>query len=432
MSQSTGPSGPPPDALPVRRPALPRRLVRYAERAVDPGHRARGRVRRWGAPASRPGDDERDHGLQLRWSACYAPSASLYLDQHGAVRACCQNTGHLLGDLRHQSLREVWEGAPARELREALARDDLSKGCEFCAWQRTEVAPTSWFSGSFDHAPVGRRLHPRWPRQLELALSNTCNLRCTMCNGEWSSAIRAQREHLPPLPAVYGDAFFDELAEFLPHLEEVHLLGGEPFLGREPLRVLDQLCTLDRAPHVIITTNATRWDDRVRTIARRLRPAIVVSLDGADRETYEAIRVGAAFDEVLANLDAFRATVGPRHVSIAHCLMVGNWHRFPELLALAEGRGLDVVVNTVRFPADHSLHQLPADRLAEVVAELEQRGPAVEATLTGSRLRAWHDQVGALAARARSERWPEALGTPPAVADVPVALGRRGPAPRPT
>ena len=53
-------------------------------------------------------------------SACYAPHASMYFDQFGKVRACCQNTGVYLGDVAQQSLREVWESASAEQMR---ARD---------------------------------------------------------------------------------------------------------------------------------------------------------------------------------------------------------------------------------------------------------------------------------------------------------------------
>jgi molybdenum cofactor biosynthesis enzyme MoaA len=414
-------------ALERRRPPLPTRLLRYGERAIDPRHTVRRAIRERQRPAdASPGDAERRNELQLRWSACHAPTASLYFDQHGKVRACCQNTGHLLGDVTTTSLRAIWDGAAARDLRAALERDDLTLGCEFCAWQRDEVEPRSWFSGSFDVAPVGPRRTPRWPRQMEFSLSNACNLQCTMCNGEWSSSIRSQREGLPPLPTVYDDAFFEQLAEFLPHLEEAHLLGGEPFLGREPLRVLEMLASLPRVPRVSITTNATIATARVLRLVEHLRPAIVASIDGGDAETYEAIRVGASFDEVIANVDRFRSILGSPSVTIAHCLMVENWHRFPELLALAEARETTVTVNVVRFPEPSSLYHLPTDRLDEVVRELEQRTPWVEAHLTGPRLATWHDQLAALRARSATDAWPAALGVAPEVAVAPPTVRRDG------
>lgn len=105
----------------------------------------------------------------------------------------------------------------------------------------------------------------------------------------------------------------------------------------------------------------------------RLPMTIVVSLDGADAETYESIRLGADFDSVLQNLDRFRE-YARRHgteVHLTHCLMTSNWHRFAEFLRFADSRDLPVGVNTVTSPIEHSLHHLHPDRLSEIVETWE-------------------------------------------------------------
>jgi hypothetical protein len=120
-----------------------------------------------------------------------------------------------------------------------------------------------------------------------------------------------------------------------------------------------------------------------------------VSVDGASAATFDQIRVGAHFDDVLGNLDRFRAVLGPQKVSIVHCLMPDNWHEFPDLLAIGEDRDLFVGVNVVRFPPERSLYHLPADELGRVVDRLRSAEPA----LTGSRKEAWDGHVGALERR---------------------------------
>ncbi len=329
-----------------------------------------------------------------RWSACYAPHSSMYLDQFGKVRACCQNGGFYLGDVTSQSLRAIWESSAAESMRSALERDDYSAGCDFCEWQTSEGNTDIVFARNFDDLkPAERR--PDFPRQMEFALTNTCNLQCAMCNGNWSSAIRSRREGRPPLESVYGESFYEELAEFLPHLDDARFLGGEPFLGSEPLRVMEMLAELPRRARVTITTNGTIFTPRVERILERLRPDVVVSIDGASPATFDRIRVGARFDDVLENLDRFRSVLGPQKVSVAHCLMPDNWHEFADLLLLAEERDLVVGVNVVRFPPERSLYHLPADELGRVVDQLRSAEPA----LTGPRRAAWDGHVGALARR---------------------------------
>ena len=275
--------------------------------------------------------------------------------------------------MREQSLAEIQTGRSATDLRNAILRGDLSLGCEFCAHAARTGDHSNTYARRFDDLAMVEAGSP--PIQLEIALSNTCNLQCTMCNGEWSSAIRSQREHLPPLPKAYGDAFFDELADRLGALRRVELYGGEPFLGREPLRLLELL--VEQAPQVevAITTNGTIWNDRVARLMATLPISIMVSVDGATRETYESIRVGASWDEVTRNIERFRSAckASGTRFGLAHCLMVENWQEFPDMVAWAAELHADLFVNTVDFPLDVSLFELPADQLREVVTGLERR-----------------------------------------------------------
>jgi MoaA/NifB/PqqE/SkfB family radical SAM enzyme len=296
----------------------------------------------------------------------------MYLDQHGFVRACCMNTLHVLGNVGDALLSEIWHGEPANRLRRAMERHDLELGCDFCKWPvedgRADLAFSRWFE-EFD----GAEADPAWPRQLEFSVSNTCNLQCIQCNGEWSSSIRSQREGLPPLPKVYGEAFFDDLRAFLPHLERAKFLGGEPFLAGETLRILEMMVEEGATARAHVTTNGTQWSPRVERILDLLPIDLAVSLDAATAATYEAIRVGSSWATVQENLTRFEehARRTGAHVSVTYCLMTRNWHEFVDFCLMADARGFSCDVNTVTQPDHLSLYHLPVDELAEVVAGLE-------------------------------------------------------------
>lgn len=257
----------------------------------------------------------------------------------------------------------------------------------------------------YDH--LAPRALPDWPVQLELALSNACNLQCTMCNGELSSAIRIHRERRAPLATVYDDAFFADLDAFLPHLRSLVLLGGEPFLGAEPLRVLDRLIERDLRPHTSITTNGTVWSARIERIVRALPVHLTFSIDAASAGTFERIRVGADLDAVRANLlraMAVQAEVGGT-CSIAFCLLRDNWDELGDVLAWADAQGLDVFVNQVAHPPAQSLVHAPLGLLEQVVAGLEEEDVQRSATLVRNR-GVWDAQLASLRGllRSRTER----------------------------
>ena len=328
----------------------------------------------------------------------------MYLDQRGQVRACCQNDFHLLGNVTQQRLVDIWRGERAQALRRALAAHDLDLGCDFCEWQVAKGRPDLAFARWFDEFPVTSD-EPDWPQQLELAVSNTCNLQCVMCDGEWSSAIRSQREHLPPLPKPYGDEFFEDLVDFLSHLRKVKFLGGEPFLAAETLRVMDLLVDAGLRTDCHVTTNGTQWTPRVERILDRLPVGVSVSVDAATAETYESIRVGSSWATLQANLDRFqaRAEAHGTYLGLTFCLMVPNWHEFFDFCRAADERGLEAAVNTVRHPHHLSLYMLDAAELGEVVAGLEELDRTRGDELAGSRT-VWANELERLRAQLDDRR----------------------------
>jgi len=329
--------------------------------------------------------------------SCRAPWVSLRLSPSGVVQACCVNDEYELGRIGETSLSAIWWGERADALRRALAADDFSLGCAGCAVPRDAGRRDQSLAADYDHLPLTGTL--TWPVHLELALSNTCNLQCEQCNGELSSAIRAQREGRPPLRSPYDDAFFAELAEFVPHLQAATFIGGEPFLAREARRAWDLLLALDRPPEVWVTTNGTVWDERVERYLHGLRMGVSLSIDGVRPETIAALRVGADPDVLLANRDRFLAATRSygRGFKLNFCVMPQNWREFLPFLLEADRLDVPVYAARVQRPATHSLFELPVAELAEVVAALRAEEAGAAARL-GRNRRVWDAMVAELAA----------------------------------
>jgi radical SAM protein with 4Fe4S-binding SPASM domain len=314
--------------------------------------------------------------------ACKAPFGSMYLDPRGQVLACCMNHYQPLGNITEQSLTEIWRGDAAQRLRFRLAEHDLSLGCELCAVKVDAGSEDAAYLHVFDHLELdGAR--PEWPSQLELALSNSCNLQCVMCNGDLSSSIRIHREGRAALPVVYDDAFFEALDEFLPHLRNITFLGGEPFLGREPLRVMERLVERGLRPSCHVTTNGTQWNARVAKILRAIPMHVAISVDGLSPETLGSVRVGADPEQVMSNVLEIRdaARAGGGGCSLAFCLMRPTWAEFADYLVWADSVDLDVFVNTVTYPPQFSLAHLADDELDEVVQGLRAEDDRLRSVL---------------------------------------------------
>lgn len=327
---------------------------------------------------------------------CQAPHAMLRFTPDGRVLVCCANDQHALGVVGQDSIREIWDGDERARIAAALDALDYSLGCDECGAERAIGNRPRSIEAMWDRYADDPGPHA-WPRRMEFALSNTCNLQCIQCNGDRSSAIRAQREHRPPMPIPYGDAFFEELRDFLPHLEDATFAGGEPFLARETRRVMDMLIELDSPPKVDVVTNATVWDDRVEAYLRALRMDVTLSIDGATPETIEAVRVGADYDEVWANCDRFIETVRSYGgtVSFNYCFMPQNWHELGDLLLRADGLDVSVDVLPVTFPVRFNVLNMAEDDLRAAVHEMEAQDARIGARL-GRNSAVWEAKVALL------------------------------------
>lgn len=307
----------------------------------------------------------------------------------GHVHACCQNGAYSFGDISETPLAEIWDGLKRHVMADELFSGRYPLGCELCEVEHSlgnrSSTPAQEFDAYSDEPSV-------WPRKLEFTLSNRCNLACIQCNGDNSSTIRATREQRPPTPMPYTEAFFEQLPPFLEHLEVASFLGGEPFLTPEAKRVWDLLLECPRPPVVRVTTNATVWSAAVERYVTALKMHLAVSIDGATKETYEAIRVGAKFDRVIEIRDRMLAACrnygGVFHLN--YCLLRENWHEVGPFLRQADELDVDANIIPVFEPEDHSVFALTHAQLAPIVEAMQEQDLALREQLRRNRSR-WDD-----------------------------------------
>ncbi|MFG3708349.1 radical SAM/SPASM domain-containing protein [Micromonospora sp. NPDC047670] len=182
-------------------------------------------------------------------------------------------------------------------------------------------------------------MDPPLPSHLQLEVTSACNLRCMMC------LVR----YRPPVNKIAGamrPELFHRLVGEMPGLNRLTLQGlGEPLLSPYLMQMIE--AAVARRITVGFNTNAT-------LLTRRRAEELVasgvdwlhVSLDGARATAYEAVRDGADFDTVVANLAglvrakraAGSATPWIRVVFVA---MRDNVTELPELVRLLARIGVD-------------------------------------------------------------------------------------------
>ncbi|PLX08043.1 MAG: hypothetical protein C0596_08405 [Marinilabiliales bacterium] len=239
--------------------------------------------------------------------ACYNPFVNLYFNSRGQAVVCCRNQDTVLGTYPETSIKEMWNGKIAEKLREHLSNNDFSMGCSYC---RHQFETSRFFGLPSMHADYYATTKVKYPKIIELELSNTCNLQCVMCSGIVSSTIRKCREKLPPLENHYDEKFVEQLREFLPHAKEIKFYGGEPFLINTYFDIWDELVRIKSKAKLHVVTNGTILNDKVRKYLKNLNFTITVSFDAMNKELFESIRVGANFGSVKSHIEEYNVLLG--------------------------------------------------------------------------------------------------------------------------
>jgi pyrroloquinoline quinone biosynthesis protein E len=139
------------------------------------------------------------------------------------------------------------------------------------------------------------------PIMLDIEPVSRCNFRCVMCTmSQWEGGKRAE-----DLDVATFARFIRDHRE---HLVEVKLQGvGEPLLHPGFFDMVRLAADEDIWVRTTVNGSLLHCNDNTRRLLDSGIGEVQTSFDGADRETYAAIRRGADFDRIVANLTALNA-----------------------------------------------------------------------------------------------------------------------------
>ena len=133
------------------------------------------------------------------------------------------------------------------------------------------------------------------PRSIQIEVTTRCNLKCTHCELSYWTEVGADLR----LPEA------QKILDHLPRLRRVELTGiGEPLMNRDFYRIVEHIKS--RGIRISMVDNFTMMTEKAsRRVLDLGVDRICISLDGATKETFEKVRVGANFDKVVKHARRF-------------------------------------------------------------------------------------------------------------------------------
>jgi ubiquinone/menaquinone biosynthesis C-methylase UbiE/MoaA/NifB/PqqE/SkfB family radical SAM enzyme/Flp pilus assembly protein TadD len=296
---------------------------------------------------------------------------------YGAAHTCCPDwTQHTLGNLRYQSIAEIWNGAAARRVREKMYRGEWQEICNPCcphiaAFKQTgRKIPLAELDSHTELCPeliedirAGRTELSAPPTVFKLDNANTCNIDCIMCTRK---AVADDRDLI--------ERTMEEIEGCLPTAREIVLCGsGEPLAIRYARELLEADHSKNPLLKFHLITNGLLLPRLWPRIEHQRFGTMMVSVDAATRATYETIRAGGRWQDLQA---ALTLLAGQRHrfesVTLNMTVMRQNHREISEFVDRAASFGFDVSFQAVRgsFGDQNIFERRDRTALTEIAATI--------------------------------------------------------------
>jgi MoaA/NifB/PqqE/SkfB family radical SAM enzyme len=326
---------------------------------------------------------------------CMYPWIHLHAYPTGNAYPCCMaDMKHPLGSTKKNTLKEIWNQEPMRQVRCNMLENKEVEACGRCYEQEEAGFLSGRLSANKHHGHLIDRIDNTQENgqldQFELTywdirFSNLCNLSCRSCGHIFSSSWYQDQAKLAggdwkEKNKVLNYAgrtetdIWEQLEPHLDYVEQIYFAGGEPLLMEEHYRILDELVRRKRFDvRLLYNTNFTHTDLKGRSVFEYWKQfksvAVGASLDDSGSRG-EYIRKGTDWAVVEQNRRDMLAICPEVDFYISPTLSIMNARHLPEFHRNWVEKGLiraqDLNVNILQDPPHYRIDIATAEYKAEL------------------------------------------------------------------
>lgn len=314
---------------------------------------------------------------------CIVPFTNMIFNPGGRISVCRhKGTDHFVGDLKNQSIEKIWNNSYMQSWRNEFLTGQVHI-CEF--EQKTNACHLSSSEYHFfDQAKFDVVLE-QGILKFTANFNGQCNIQCKMCH-IWKMEN-----------GFYNDPKFWAEAEekFFPHIREIELLSGEPFIQKDTYKLIDVVSRINPDCEWSFTTNGFwKFNSYIKEKLKKIRiKNIIISIDSLDPDRYAQIRVNGQLSTVLKTVDDLigfseeRKSNGQTDLglTIHYLAMRENLFDVFDILDYCKEKNLRPTLRTLEVPKEHSLLTLPEEDRLLLVSDFIQRADKFH-LVTGARV----------------------------------------------
>lgn len=294
------------------------------------------------------------NSLKFKDTFCISPFIEIDCFADGSYTPCCKfkgklhHQGNVLSASTH-SILDAWNSDSLQNHRKKLINNERPDECSFC-WEQEALGLNSMRilqNGHYENLYKINRLVliEKFQKgqldllRLHLRMSNKCNLKCRICSPSNSSVWAVESgefKHKKPV-SYYTKDNWKALNKLFPTLRYINILGGEPLVLEENIRLLKLIvkAKYNNKIEVEFATNGTIFSKEICKLYLKFKKAkILFSVDDlGNRFNYQ--RKNASFDRVWGNIKKYQNFFKKQpSISYTICITVSlfNVYYLPKLL----------------------------------------------------------------------------------------------------
>ena len=205
--------------------------------------------------------EDQQQRLMTSENFCMIPWTHIHGFPTGEAYPCClAEMEHPIGNMRDNSLEEIWNGSNYVQMRERMLADKPCKECTRC-YEQEEQGFFSMRNSSNKHFghhidKVDQGANPDFELVYwDIRFSNQCNLKCRSCGPMFSSLWYDDHVKMHGQPPNHKriewagrnkNDIWEQMIPHIDHIEQIYFAGGEPLIMQEHYNILKELVKRER------------------------------------------------------------------------------------------------------------------------------------------------------------------------------------------
>jgi|TARA_R110000803_G_scaffold29649_2_gene67496 radical SAM protein with 4Fe4S-binding SPASM domain len=317
-------------------------------------------------------------------SLCPLPFAGAVVNTNGDV-LCCSISKEVLGNVKNTTLEEILTTSKKlKEIRRDMLDNKFPHNCSDCYDKEKHHTNLNFenISNRLYHVKILKDSpfklykdeHQFELQQMDLRWRNTCNFACVYCDSHFSS-VWAQFEGQPDkMTNSAMNETFEFVKKNIKNLKTIYMAGGEPFLIKENIKVIDLVQKENPDLLLRINTNLSILTPKLYDQLKTLKNVHwIVSAEATDQK-FNYIRWPGKYSTLVANIKKIQEL--PHKVTINmtwNLLCAFNILEFIDDMMENGVHPNQFVMNFVSDPIEQSVSNITKQQRDVLIVELKKR-----------------------------------------------------------